>query len=171
MKFAKRSLFPLFFILLVNTAHAQQTTLISDDFKTLTGCWEGNLNYLDYSTNKPYSMPANLVITPIPSTFSFSVSNIYPDEPKANSIDTFLISNEKKQVNKEVVQSRTKLKDGSLQIITEAEGRDGNDNKKAIFRHTFILGENSYLNKKEVRFAGTSKWITRHEYKYVRCKK
>ena len=43
-------------------------------------------------------------------------------------------------------------------------GEDGNDNKKAMLRHTFLLKSNTYSIIKEVKFEGTDKWIKRNEY-------
>ena len=49
-------------------------------------------------------------------------------------------------------------------MITEVGGNDGNDNKKAILRHTYILKSNTYSIIKDVKFEGTDKWIKRNEY-------
>jgi 3-methyladenine DNA glycosylase/8-oxoguanine DNA glycosylase len=38
---------------------------IKKDFAKLSGTWEGSLTYVDYSTGKPYTMPANLEIIPM----------------------------------------------------------------------------------------------------------
>ena len=171
MKFTKQLLTPIFFLLLINTASAQKNNFKADDLKSLSGCWEGNLTYLDYSSGKPYSMPAVIMVKPIAGTDDLSVSNIYPNEPKANSTDTLWLNSEQRTINKEAVQSRKIFDDGTLQVITEARGVDGNDNKKATFRYTYTIGKEIYTNKKEVRFNGTSTWITRHEYTFKRCKK
>jgi DNA-binding transcriptional regulator WhiA len=48
--------------------------------------------------------------------------------------------------------------------VTEIKGEDGNENKKAILRHTYQLISNTYSIKKEVKFDGTNKWIKRNEY-------
>jgi hypothetical protein len=58
--------------------------------------------------------------------------------------------------------------DGGYKFITEIEGNDGNDNKKAILRHTYILTSNTYAIIKEVKFEGTDKWIKRNEYQLTR---
>ncbi len=114
-------------------------------------------------------MSANLNIKQIGKTNSFSFSNSYPKEPQANSIDTVIISNDGRFVNKETIKSKRQLNDSTTEIITEETGVDGNDNKQATFKFTYILSPNIYANKKEVQFAGQSEWITRHEYSYKRC--
>jgi hypothetical protein len=42
--------------------------------------------------------------------------------------------------------------------------RQGNDHKKAILRHTYILKTNTFSAVKDVKFEGTDKWIKRNEY-------
>ena len=45
------------------TGLSQTTTRCSsNDLKQLTGFWKGTLTYLDYSSGKPYTMPANLEV-------------------------------------------------------------------------------------------------------------
>jgi hypothetical protein len=38
---------------------------LQKDFAKLSGTWGGSLTYVDYSTGKPYTMPANLEIIPM----------------------------------------------------------------------------------------------------------
>ena len=71
---------------------------IRNDFKKLSGTWQGSLTYLDYSSGKPYTMPADVAIKSIPKTNNFIFSNTYPNETNANSIDTIAISNHKVSV-------------------------------------------------------------------------
>jgi hypothetical protein len=139
---------------------------IQKDFYKLSGAWEGSLTYLDYSSGKPYTMPADIAIQRIGKTNKFVFSNIYPNEPNANSIDTISISIDGKYIDKELVKSRRKLPNGDIEIITEELGKDGNDNKPATFRHTYTLGPTTYKNRKDVQFTGGTEWINRHEYSY-----
>ena len=81
------------------------------------------------------------------------------------------MSNITKNMTKEFEMSDTdKIVDfskdisGGFKMVTEKEGNDGNDSKKAILRHTYVLKSNSYTITKEVKFAGTDKWIKRNEY-------
>ncbi len=141
---------------------------IQNDFKKLSGTWQGSLTYLDYSSGKPYTMPADVEISRVPKTNKFIFSNIYPNETSANSMDTISISTDGKYIEKEEVKSRQKLPNGDIEIITEELGKDGNDNKSATFKHTYTLGKTLYKKRKDVQFAGESKWINRHEYTYKR---
>ena len=156
--------------LLITTICSAQISFktIKKDFYKLSGTWEGSLTYLDYSSGKPYTMPANIEIKRIAKTNKFVFSNIYPNETSANSIDTISISTDGKYIDKELVKSRRKLPNGDIEIITEESGKDGNDSKPATFRHTYTFGLRTYKNRKDVQFTGETVWINRHEYSYKR---
>ena len=162
--------FSLIFTLLSSTLCFGQSSFkkILQDYQRLSGSWVGALTYLDYSSGKPYTMPANLEIARVGKTSSFIFSNIYPNETSANSSDTLTISNDGKYLNAERIKSRTQLNNGYVMIITEEPGKDGNENKPATFRHTYTLGKTTFKNKKEVQFIGKKNWIKRHEYEYKR---
>lgn len=164
----KKVLFTLLFVTGNLTGFSQQNQLAAEDFKMLIGCWEGSLTYLDYSTNKPFSMPADLKVKHMEDPNRFSFANIYPKEPHANSVDTLSISADAKYINNETVKSVLRSADGVIEIITEQSGEDGNDNKKATFRFTYVIGREKYTRKKEVQFVGWPGWMLRHEYIYKR---
>jgi hypothetical protein len=138
------------------------------DFESLSGSWTGSLTYLDYSSGKPYTMPADIVIQRIGKTNQFSCSNLYPNEKSANSMDTLVISTDGKFIDRARIQSRKKLPNGDMEIITEETGTDGNDNKTATFRHTYTFGKSTFKSRKDVQFTGESEWIKRHEYSYTK---
>ena len=148
---------------------AQKQVRVSPaDFKSLLGMWQGSLTYLDYSSGKPYTMGADIDIKQIGASNSFIFSNTYPKESGANSIDTMVISKNGKMINGNTVKSKRLLDNGNTEITTEVLNTDGNDNKSAVLKHTYIIGKNIYINRKEVRFTGQKIWIKRNEYKYVR---
>ena len=153
-------------LITVNTNAQTSFKIIQKDFNKLSGTWQGTLTYLDYSSGKPYTMPANIEVNRIKKTNQFVFSNIYPNEMSANSRDTITISADGKYIDKELIKSRRKLPNGDIEIITEEPGKDGNDNKPAIFRHTYTIGLSTYTNKKDVKFEGETVWINRHEYSY-----
>jgi hypothetical protein len=146
------------------------STVTSKEFKNLIGCWKGSLTYLDYSTNKLFSMPANIIVKDFKSSNLIICSLIYPEEPRANALDTIFISKDGRLLNNEAIKIKRSLNKDSFTIVTEISGIDGNDNKAAILRHTYILGKNSYSVKKEVQFTGQTQWIVRNEYKFIRTK-
>ena len=147
---------------------AQSNTKVAlTDFKSIAGNWYGSLTYLDYSSGKPYSMPANVLVTLLEKENKVVFVSTYPDEPKANSTDTTIITGDGTMIDKETVKSVTRQNDGTV-IITEHSGTDGNDDKPAIIRHTYSLNNKIFSIKKEVKFAGATDWIKRNEYNYSR---
>lgn len=137
------------------------------DFKPAEGNWKGMLTYLDYSTGKPFTMPADVVLrTTAKGMIILSYS--YPKEPKANGNDTIIISSDGSMIDGARVVERSVMEDGAVKIITDKDGLDGNDRKKAVIRHYYIIGKNVFQTTKEVRFEGTEKWIKRNEYLFSR---
>jgi len=156
-------------LLIATICNAQSNyKTIPKDFEKLSGSWRGSLTYLDYSSGKPYTMPADIEIKRINKTNKFVFLNIYPKEASANSIDTITISTEGEYIDKELVKSRQKLANGLIEIITEELGEDGNDNKGATIRHTYTLSKTSFNKRKDVQLVGETKWIKRHEYSYTK---
>jgi hypothetical protein len=157
-----------FFIALFIPGFIFTTTVSVKDFKPAFGKWEGSLTYLDYSSGKPYTMPANITVSANPQNGrQLILAFEYPNEPKANGNDTLIISGDGTMLNGAMVVSKQKSK-GLLEIITERNGVDGNDRKKAVIRHIYSIGKKSFSNRKEVRFDGEDKWIMRNEYKMTR---
>ena len=173
MNFKKIILVPILVILIIYSCPAQKIPSVAiKDLKVLTGCWQGSLTYLDYTSNKPFTMSANLVIKQMGRSNKFIFSNIYPKEPNANSSDTIMISKDGRKINDETVRSIQRKNDGNLEIITEVSGIDGNDNKPATLRYTYTIGKQLYIHRKDVQFTGQTDFIKRHEYTYsaMKCK-
>lgn len=169
MKITKIYITLCFTLLMLTICNAQNKfKTIKKDFEKLTGSWQGSLTYLDYTSGKPYTMPADIEIKRIDKTNKFIFSNIYPNETNANSTDTVSVSSDGKYIDKETVKSRRKLPNGEIEIITEELGNDGNDNRAAMFRHTYTLGATTFRTRKDVQFIGETEWIKRHEYSYKR---
>jgi hypothetical protein len=166
----KWNLLIAFTTLLVSFASFAQSNpgLKLKDLHRLAGSWKGTLTYLDYSSNKPYSMPADVAIKRLKRLNAFIFSNVYPDEPKANSVDTLFIAANGTMVDGATVRSKRKLSNGNTEVVTERLAKDGNDHKPATIRVTYNFGTNSFTNIKHVQFAGETEWIKRHEYSYTR---
>ena len=138
------------------------------DFKPAYGKWTGTITYLDYTSGKPFTMPANVTISKNNKDarqliFAFE----YPQEPKANGNDTLIISEDGMMIDDTKVTSK-ESRDGVLQILTEKEGVDGNDNKKALIRYVYSISKKSFVKRKEVRFDGQDIFIMRNEFKMSR---
>lgn len=151
-----------------NSFSYSDSTVSPKDFKSLVGCWQGSLTYLDYSSNKPFSMPANIVVKEFKKGEPIVCAITYPKEPGANALDTIFISSNGRILNGETILTKRNLNKDSLEIITEVNGIDGNDDKAAITRHTYLIGKDTYSVKKEVKFVGEQAWVLRNEYKFVR---
>ena len=144
-------------------------SLLVKDLSISVGTWEGKLTYLDYTSGKPYTMSVNIQIGLTADKKGYVMGYEYPTEPHANSKDTTYII-DKKFGNDSVVEF-LKYPDEGYKMITEVEGKDGNDDKKAILRHIYDLKPNTYTITKEVKFVGTDVWIKRNQYVFKRLNK
>jgi hypothetical protein len=138
------------------------------DLSSSVGNWNGKLTYLDYSSGKPYTMNANIKINLTENNSGYIMSYEYPAEPHANSVDTTYINGN--LFGKDKIVEFKKTSDGGFTLITEIEGEDGNDHKKATLRHTYIFTKNTFSVVKDVKFDGTDKWIKRNEFLVTRAK-
>ena len=143
-----------------------EKTITAKDLEIILGEWTGSLTYMDYSSNNPYYMPANLIVKKGKNKNQLLLFNIYPNEPKANSTDKIVVSKNGKQLNKKVLRSKQRLANGQIQIITEYARKD--NKKKALIRNIYILGENQFVIRKEVQFENSGEWIKRNEFSYNR---
>jgi quinol monooxygenase YgiN len=156
----KNILFATAFLFLSLSAKAQSVQV--KDLSSAVGSWEGQLTYLDYSSAKPFTMLANIKIDLTANSKGFIMGYEYPKEPHANSKDTtFIVGN---NFGKDKIVEFKIDPNGDYKLTTEVEGIDGNDNKKAILRHTYHFKSNTFSIVKDVKFAGTDKWIKRNEY-------
>ncbi len=136
-----------------------------EDLKTALGDWTGSLTYIDYQSNEPYTMPANLQVKPGKNESELVLHNIYPNEPKANGKGKFKITAGGQKLNNEAVTAKEILSDG-VKIVTEYQGKD--NNQKALIRNTYVLRSSSLIIRKEVRFGDSSQWLKRNEFAYTR---
>jgi hypothetical protein len=138
------------------------------DLSNSIGSWEGKLTYLDYASGKPYTMSANIKIVSTADSKGYIFEYEYPKEPHANSKDTTFINSN--YFGKDKIVEFKKESSGDYKMITEIDGNDGNDNKKAVLRHTYQLTADTYSIIKDVKFEGANNWIKRNEYLLNRSK-
>jgi hypothetical protein len=165
-KFALLS-FALFYLSAGKNSSAQVSTSI-DDFIILTGSWTGSLTYLDYSSDNLITLPADLEVVKDEKLNQLIFYISFPEEPEANNIDTLSISSDGTLLEKEPVVSKQSFEDGSLEIITEITGTDGNEDKPAVIRHTYVIGQNNFVLRKNVRFVDGKEWILRNEFSLIK---
>jgi hypothetical protein len=112
-------------------------------------------------------MLANLKISLTADSMGYIMAYEYPKEPHANVKDTTAIVGSFFGKDK-IVEFKRDLTEG-FTLVTEVDGEDGNENKKAILRHQYRLQKNTFTIIKEVKFQGTEKWIKRNEYLLTRA--
>ena len=148
---------------------ATQTPKVqAEDLRRLAGAeWTGTLTYLDYRANKKVSILSNLTVSQsVGDTLSWVFEYKYPDEPKANSKRTVTINDVGTVFNGETVLERTSLDDGTLKIVTEQTGSD--NDRRALFRYTYLLGPSNFSITKEVRVEGATEFFERNQYSWKR---
>jgi len=157
----------LFYVLLLISQYGTaQTKISSDELNSLMGEWTGSLTYMDYSTNEPFSMPANVTVKPGKNHKQILLFYEYPNEPQANSKGKVTVSKEGSAINGNPLVSRENLENGSAQFTTETTGKDNNEN--ALIRNVYIVGEKRFIIRKEVKFENTEEWLQRNEFKFER---
>ncbi|MGB5243075.1 MAG: hypothetical protein WBN28_00320 [Lutimonas sp.] len=150
-------------LLFFNTI-SSQVTISPEDFKILNNTsWEGTLTYLDYQSNE---------LVPVSTTMQIKITekeieqNIqYTWEPNKNVLAKTKIRKNGTYLGKQKVLAKTIREDGSLLLITSAEGKD--DNKKAKLFFTYEFGTNYYKVTKEVQFEGSAERFLRNTYDYT----
>jgi hypothetical protein len=157
----------LFILLILNWGYSNAQRVTITDLSNSVGSWEGKLTYLDYSTAQSITMLANIQISLTADNKGYIMSYEYPKEPQANAKDTTYITKDLFGTDK--IVEFTKDTSSGFKMVTEKEGVDGNDNKKAILRHTYTLKSNNYSIIKDVKFDGTDVWIKRNEYQFVKA--
>ena len=133
------------------------------DFKPALGKWKGSLTYIDYSSGKPYTMPVNITISNYEKQ-GLILKMEYPNEPIANGSDTLFISADGTMLDKASVVSNKKIGNNIREIVTDRDGTDGNDYRKAVLRYIYTISKSKFICRKEVRFDGEEKFILRNEY-------
>jgi hypothetical protein len=164
----------VFFFLMTNEIFAQNEINESGkgafssqlrSLQSLAGKWTGTLTYLDYTSGKPYSMPAIINIREEPGKENSFVRNIeYPNERSADSKDTLALSADSTQFNGEQIVLLSSPSEGASQLVTEITGVDGNDDRPALIRHLYSWGGGKLSISKEVKFLDGAEWILRHRY-------
>ena len=173
MKKRLKRLLILSSLLIATEAVTQSTTtnsiedrITSKDLEAVKGEWTGSLTYLDYSSNKPYSMPADLTVEEGKNQFQFILNYSYPKEPQANSKGKFEITEDGRRINKKEVVSIERSEIDGLIVKTEHRGKD--NNKKATIRNIYIISADKFVIRKEVKFADSNEWFKRNEYSFTR---
>lgn len=166
------SIFALLFAM--QDLNAQVTDLLSiqpNELGNLFGTWTGTLTYKDYSSG--YSATIKTVIYGWMKDHQrrdrvWKLKFEYPDEPDHGTKENWTISKDGKMINKAKIVEKQKLADGTLRIVLEEKGKDGNDNKPCTIRKVIALNSNSFSITKLVRFDDEKEFFQRHIYQMTR---
>ena len=161
-----KAIFSSFLITLCIMAAAQQKINITD-FKPLEGKWKGSLTYLDYKSNQPTTIPVNTMVETVNDS-SFNQYMYYSDEPDKNSGDLYKINKEGTMLNEMKLVSKTKQADGSVKIVLEYKGPDGNDYKPGTMQRIMEISPGRFVITKMVKFDGEDTFFQRHQYSFRR---
>lgn len=135
------------------TAESASTTVAKatpTDFALIEGDgWTGQMTYLDYTTQKPSSIPVALNVKPAAGrTATYQI--LYPREPKYNTTEKLKISKDGTRLNGNAIIERAEQDDGSVKIVTLERGKD--DNRDADMRTTYVLSGSALTISKDVKF-------------------
>jgi hypothetical protein len=161
----KQTLLVLTSIFIFFTTKAQQ--VIKNDLQTITGNWTGQLTYLNYGDSKEVSIKATLAVE-MKKRNLFVLNFDYPDEAGHGSKEKYHIKNKGRYINNQLVTGRSIQEDGSIKIILEEKGKDGNDQKPATFQHVLIIGKTNFSLAKLVKFDGEEDFFQRNQYVFSR---
>lgn len=154
------------FTVLISQWNYSQNTMTTADLSLISGNWTGTLTYIDYGTNKPYTMPATVTVEPRKNEYEVQLLINYPKEPNANSKEKIKLSKDGSLLNKHRIVSRKLITNNEIEIITEYQGKDNNE--KALIRTIYVFGQKRFIIRKEVKFADTANWLKRNEYNFIR---
>jgi len=149
-----------------NNTPIQSNKIELEDIDKLIGEWNGTLTYLDYSSKKPYSMPCDLTVREKRNNRKLKLKYVYPKEPKANSRGKIKISKDRTVLNKKRIKSRRIDSNGNVEILVEYLGKDGNESKKALIRNIYLIGNETLIIRKEIKFEDSEEWIMRNEFNF-----
>ncbi|NNC95422.1 MAG: hypothetical protein HKN92_07655 [Chitinophagales bacterium] len=165
MKITLGTFFLLSALFLSSCSNAQNT-ITHEDLNIVIGEWSGTLTYVDYRSNKPFTMPSDLIVENGGKKNQLFLFISYPNEPKANSREKIKINKSGSQLNKKDVTSKQIMSNGNVHITIEYSGKDNGEN--ATIRSVYIMGNNQFIIRKEVKFENSEEWLVRNEYKYSR---
>ncbi len=135
------------------------------------GHWKGTLTYLDYTSAKLVTIPAEIDISFTSNKTGYIRAYSYPNEENSNSTDTTYTKQSGKYFGKGKVVRFIKFNSRDFTLITEFNDVDGNDKKQATIRNKYQLEGNSMIFRKDVKFKGTTNWINRNEYRFTNQQK
>jgi uncharacterized membrane protein YphA (DoxX/SURF4 family) len=158
-------------IALSSFAQKPSPTLKPAELNLLRGTWKGTLTYKDYTSDTQEIIPVTIYgwrKGNENTSRTWRLKFEYDNEPKANNSADYEISKDHRKINDAVIIEKQTLADGSLKVVTEKRGEDGNDHKPCTIRTIIQLKYNTLIITKLVKFDGESDFFQRNEYKVTR---
>ncbi|MFM9911289.1 MAG: DoxX family protein [Chitinophagaceae bacterium] len=160
-------------ILLMSTSLIAQTPPIiqANELINLQGNWIGTLTYLDYGSGKETVIACNIFGHPKKTSKknnTWVLDFSYPKEKGQEHVDEYRINKDGKTINKLKLLEKSLLPDGTLKIVLEEKGKDGNDQKPATFQRILLIGAQKLSIIKMVRFDDSKEFFKRHEFSFSR---
>jgi hypothetical protein len=132
--------------------------------------WKGTLTYLDYTSNKPTTIPSTFKLTQATdSSFAWNFAIGYDEEPHANSATRLELQDFGRvlQLGDTAETVLSSIRQGNrVDIATEFTAED--DNKPATIRKVYIISPNAFSMQKLVKFADQPDFFERHIYQWSR---
>ncbi|HMU46805.1 MAG TPA: hypothetical protein PKC72_10580 [Chitinophagaceae bacterium] len=148
-------------------ASAFSQKVSTNDFKALEGNWSGKLTYLDYTSNTEESISTTMTAS-VTGSNMFELNFRFPGESGKGGSDIYKISEDGKVINDMKVLDRKVESDGTLKIVLEQRGPDGNDNKWATFHHVLEIRKNNFRMTKMVKFDDEKNFFRRNQFVFTR---
>ncbi len=157
-------------IIFSTTAIAQTSPVIHpEELNNLRGSWKGRLTYKDYNSGNETAIPATVFCQRTNSESRTWVLNFdYPGENGHEHMEEYRINKEGTVISNQKLLEKIILPDGSLKILLEENGKDGNDQKPATFHHIIVVSASKLSITKMVRFEGELAFFKRNEYQFSR---
>lgn len=145
--------------------------ITASELKLLNGKWKGTLTYRDYTSGK--SETIHVIVNGSrkgnkQSDRSWSLQFAYPQEPGHETTDELTVSADGRMINEATLTEKTKLPDGTLRVVLESSGKDGNDHKPCTIKKVIVLSEKNLTITKLVRFDGETDFLERNQYNLSR---
>lgn len=146
------------------------STITATDLRPLLGAeWQGSLTYRDYGNQQLVTLPTQLRVTQAtPQELTLRYDYREPNGNVVQGTDRLRLQANGTQLEWDgllmQVQRKQQLPAHTLQLELLGEGQD--NNRPATIRRTVLLAARRYSVRKEVRFAGDTTFLLRHEYQF-----
>jgi uncharacterized membrane protein YphA (DoxX/SURF4 family) len=137
--------------------------IVAADLMGLTGNWKGTLTYKDYTSGGQESIAVNIAVRK-KAERSWTLRFNYSQEPNAGTTEKFKLSTDGRMMNGSKVVEKTILPDGTLKVVLEERGKDGNDQKPCTFNHVILLNKSQLRISKLVKFDNETTFFRRNEF-------